>query len=275
MNKKSDFYITLISSGCMKRYPNNTKSDFVNDLENTKNLNSNYEVALVQAILPSTLNYITLKEGGFIITRNEFGLKSITSITKKVKLVELMNNDDMLDKPIDNLNKIISSTLKEEFGTIGDEFLIQYDKENKVYSITHTFPYMSISFFGNICDIFNFYSTKEIGHIGKKFTKIVSKPTKEILFSDFSKISDKKPTIMFYCDILQYQNVGGELLKLLSVQKLEEVININNPIYIPINTFSLDSIRISIKDDTDSPIHFISDENKTFITIHFRPIKYE
>ena len=103
------------------------------------------------------------------------------------------------------------------------------------------------------------------------------------LNTDYFYVSDRPADInagitslYVYCNIVLPQYIGDTRAKLLRTVEIpndskfgdQVVIKYENPHYIPIINFDFENIEIDIKDDTDTPIQFMS--GRTRIKLHFR-----
>jgi hypothetical protein len=83
-------------------------------------------------------------------------------------------------------------------------------------------------------------------------------------------------TLFIYCDIVYPQYVGNSFTKLLRAVKVPNEVHFGDQIvimydnihYLPLQYKEFQSIQISIKDDSDSPINFRSGRSR--VKLHFR-----
>ena len=86
-------------------------------------------------------------------------------------------------------------------------------------------------------------------------------------------------SLFVYSDIIKHRFVGNAMAQLLRKVEIPNTVNFGDqinitferPHYHPITSPSLDSIQITIRDDTDSPISFKF--GRCFAVLHFRRIK--
>jgi hypothetical protein len=82
-----------------------------------------------------------------------------------------------------------------------------------------------------------------------------------------------------YCDLVSNQVVGDVLVPLLRVINIEgqhdDIVakTYNNPHYVPVVKQEFNTIEISIKDDTNQSVRFMS--GKVVVKLHFRKRKYQ
>lgn len=122
---KSEFYVTLPSNACMEVFPNNTQSHFTTKLSTPIMLKGEWEVGLVEAIIPRSYFNITLLNNSYTLTQ----MKEITEYDNIVKheipLTPLSERSGSLFTDLNNNIQQITHTNGVNFVERGENVTIQ------------------------------------------------------------------------------------------------------------------------------------------------------
>ena len=239
----SHFFLTLPSNASLKCYQENTAAKYTTKIPSAIDLNGDWEVALSEIIYPTKM------------TKPAFSVDGLTCLMYVSMHGELMTTlylpSDEYDDPATLMKDFI--TMKQNY------FIVKYDEKTKEIEINCNHPYASFTFSDTLLHILGFNQNSfTLGNTyhGKLFT------------------GDDPSTMFVYCDLIEYVTVGDKrapLLRTFGMEKsLNDVVHRNfpNPVYVPVQKKSFDSIEMNIMTDTGDPMPFAS--GKSVILLHFR-----
>jgi len=269
------FYVTLPSNSSMEFYPNNTLTNFTTQLKVPLKFNCEFEVALVE---------ITFSHG-WIVELGNLHFESKNDDLPSVEIPIFHNDGERLTDFISNINDRLHDTLLKKIFWLDHNKLDMENlsKENfiKDYRNKKMLPEIIIE------------KEKLLLKEPEKTNLVFDKPFLD-LFGVQNNISENNfdaidllkfdknlfliNTLYVYSDIIKYQFVGDTLAPLLRTVHVPNNFHIVNnitfdsPHYIPLSNLNINSINISIRDDTGASIHFL--KGKTIVKLHFRPMRY-
>lgn len=288
------FYVTLPSNSSMDLYPDNTMTEFTILLKEPIKLDVQYEVALVELTYKHSWS---LEVGQLIIqpligsSYDVFKLifhdgESILSFTHRLngeiwkyfikkeydRRLELGKTSQEIPQSIKIPKNPFNTTLRED--DVVDEI-----KASSYFRSIPSFsadPYKfiiypreyRIRFDGDILTILNLEPNWYAGNVEKKYIEsgIINDPSPSIINSLF-----------IYCDIINYQYVGDAYAPLLRSVVVDNGylktawVNYDNPHYLSVNKYYINSIRVEIRDDTGKKIQF--ENGRVIVKLHFRPLR--
>jgi hypothetical protein len=266
------FYISLPSN--VTSFANNTMTDFKTRLFKTITLPTDYEIGLAEISFPGVID----NDPDFVVgimRVNRFGGKSFAvNITNKEFVIQrkhMKNTVDFLSYVNSNLKAIgkeLGITLIELnlFYELGQEAQFQFSK----FEMDDGIAFVTI--YGDLLAEAIGYSSstsqQDLNISGQTIggrVELMSAPVTSNMF--------------IYCNIINHQYVGDAYVQLLRCVPINETTHLqtiyySSPHYVPLITNVIDVIEISIKDDGNTPIRFISGTNKVILKLHFRPKQY-
>lgn len=290
-----NFYMTLPSNASMNEFPSNATSHFTTRLRDRVDLDGLWEVALVEASVPTrwtnliSENYIRIyfpfdrqgfgrpREGN----RDEFVPTPSTSTTyerRPVKTYKWMKlkipSDKLYHHPtelIDALNTTIYTLYSEAVRTTTHTLnnstkkkYFSYDEETGMITIDVNDEPIQIS--GQLAMILG------IGEGDKKWVAVPRSKTRKFAID----LKRGLHHIFLYSDIVQFVLLGDVSAPLLRVMPLSSTYNdpeqythvFTNPHYIPVSRRSIETIQIDLRNDIGDFIPFVS--GKSIVKLHFR-----
>ena len=247
------FYVTLPSNSSMNIFPDNTLTKFTTKLKSPLHLQGGYEVALTEIMF--SINWTYRKDASiFVRELVKEGTKGrIESF--EVKFYSYEN--------VGELFMTINDYMKRK----NVPLIFNFNKTTYIASYTLNTPW-AVEF----TDGFH----RELGFRVKVFQ---AQPTNTLQIATEKIYENLNPinSLYVYTDIIDYQFVGDEVAPLLRVVAVEnkpsfgEIVNKTYiaPHYLPVSRYFIETIRLDIRDDTGSRIHF--GIGKIVIKLHFRP----
>ena len=241
----SHFYVTLPSNASMDFYPNNTVAKYTTKLANRIELDGEWEVGLVELMYPC--NWFNLRDAWFKLCFDE----------------KLMNWTQALHVP--NGYYVSPAKLLQDDMVPLMNAVCDAKRVARFEVVPHHFEQM-IELSPNLTKIFN--TTELITSVElrimrdkKRFPRIIEDPVSNMFV---------------YCDLLEHVPVGDTLAPLLRCvstnarQKHGENVSkvFDNPLYLPVQKKSFDSVEINIMSDIGKPVPFT--DGRSSVTLHFR-----
>jgi len=295
MADESSFYITLPSN--TNQYDTNTLNNFRVRLPQRFELSGpDWEVALVEAIYPHSWFNFTCEENNaaeMLITfavNYDMGNKKFERYSSIMAINIPSDYYHITSQLIDVINEEIKLKSKKEY-----ERLVKYAGENKLGLMLDSVPLFLRFEYDQIhnrtllhvledaivekvrlCPILAYM----LG-FGRSNITIKDKGWEILTNGQITRKADYPPdmkaglyAIYVYCNIVERQIVGDVLVPLLAKIPVsgehDSIVHqvFNPPLYVPIVRNSIDTIEISIKDDTNRGIQF--QYGKVILTLHFR-----
>jgi hypothetical protein len=242
------FYVTLPSNASPNVFPDNEAGHFFVKLPQTIDVNSHYEVGLVEIQMPNAfcmirehevwLQYHSIKEGADV-NLFLFGLRQT-----KYQNIDLLVNaiKKLLKRDVDERKvEIIISDCNKGFKKI-------------------VVKVVASGIESTVRDWLNAYMI------------VPGKVTEKHIEEDEVKI------VFVYCDLVEARPVGDVMVPLLRTvpiveKKPSSVFRIyDKPHYIPLNRFSFDTVEILLCDELGQSLSFTS--GTSVLTLHFRTRKH-
>ncbi len=248
------FYIQLPSNASMDLFPQNTLQNYKVRLHNPIQIHGAYEVAIVEALYP---NQFKTCLGAITIYKNDTNDEQEHSLN-----IFLYENQKLINQ-LDLINKQISKIfgLNKIWFEIGLKYFKIKLEANYALEISE-----------RIADFFKIDQTK----FSTSYEKIFNDPNHNY----FTKlVINNVPSISIYCSIIEFQNIGNQLVQLLrnmsintdDKNKTYSTHYFNPPHYVKVDTSLLNEINIAFFDDIGEKILF--DYGKLYVKLHFKPIQ--
>ena len=262
MHSFEQFYVTLPSNASMDIYYDNTLSNFTTKLFQPLYFNYPYEVALVEIIYPVNffLGKFTLVK---LDSKHNTQSKGQPVIEKKISFDVNLNDISY------NLLEYVNENLKKLAEKINLNVSIRIVYDNGSYNLIIPEGYFMI-IIGEVADFFGFKANVPISNVQGEYRHASAWNEK----SGWKEM--KSNTLFVYTDIITHQYVGDSYKQLLrtvpiSGKKTFDAITFSDPHYVSVSKNQIETIQISIKDDTNELVKFKSGIQKVIIKLHFRP----
>ena len=274
-----DFYLTLLSDGSLKTFPQNTQSSFTVRLDHPINIESEkWEVALVELITPSRVNNISENNNFFFLSfldqavLNAQGIDTTKDLCAsgegchEYKLFLPEGNYNSPQHLVDEMQSVIDTKHGSLMKQINASISITYVKStNRLKVVAQNPNQVRIRFpasLGQALGVNPDMSENPIGNESYAFKYGV----------DLNILHNR---LYVYSDVVDYTYLGDVTAPILRVvpfenskrsqQSHKEFVNMH---YVPVGKSYIDQVHISIKGDTGKNIQFSS--GKTLIKLHFR-----
>lgn len=271
-----NFHVTLPSNASMDVYPDNAVSHYTTRLRQPLDLEGRWEVALVEASLPTRWENVITNQ--FIRTnlrkRNDPGPFDLDNIEKHLINVEVRAEvkADFYDSP-EQLTRALNRAWVELKKKTPKDFVrmlpstntaFQYDQIDNVITRSKNMIELDVSS----------YLGELIG-IGDGRNEWLTVPREK---NKSNQVNLYMNHMYIYSDIAEYNIVGGTVAPLLRfVQVMSYMANnrmnqytytFNKPHYIPVSRTHIESIHIDIRSEQGINIPFVS--GKSIVKLHFR-----
>lgn len=269
------FYVTLPSNVNTSTHPNNTLANFTCQLYHPLKFDYPYEVALVEITFPPTVDESEKTIIGRVeITHFSSSYSNEANHLEERPSVEVTLGEFRDPKFHENLNENLAKAARRVFCVPEPKFE-KIINVNSVYRLNQFQNEYGIYIYGDLADLMGF-SKSEAGAERRIGPGAVSR-----IFSESStkQITTSLNAYFVYTDIIKHQFVGNSYTQLLRFVALEnnkanQTLTYSSPHYVPLSKNYIDSIEISIKDDSGQPVHFKSGIQKVYVKLHFRPKRY-
>ena len=273
----NDFYVTLPSNAGMDVYPDNAISHFTTRLRKSLDLSKEWEVALVEATVPTRWENVNKDEW----------IRLQTPVYK---------NTDTSDKPVEYGKRWLKAHISPDFYETTDLLVnslnkvihILFEKSQKLrYNIdTYSLPFKEYLKYDRKTNIVSYNSPSQLqttsnlalllGYGSDSQKKWVTIP--KGVNTRMADLTRGWTNIFVYTDIVEYQIVGDTLAPLLRVIPMKNYTTIgridhythvfNNPHYVPIGRHFIETIHVDLMSDTGEYVPFLI--GKSIIKLHFR-----
>ena len=251
----SRFYLTLPSNSSMQYYPDNTAARFTTKLDNTVELEGDWEVGLLEISTP--LGVVNVAEGScyYVLYHDrKYHSKILLPSAHHHRISDLINTlheEQRTQTPIHG-----SEPLMVQF---------EYMYNNRIFIKLDpgtVFGDVAIRFSPDLARILGFDA-------GKRYAtdKTAPRPTTLDVQDIFS--------VYVYCDLLEHIVVGDTKAPLLRIVDKPQMLRrsymhtIFNPIlYVPLQKKNFDTVEIDIMTDTGKPVPFV--KGKSFVVLEVR-----
>ena len=268
MSVDADFYVFAPSN---TDFEGNTTSKFTIPFQLPINLNTEYQVALTELVIPNSFNkFQSLKNRSFF-----FSVRNVTNNTYKLKTVLSIPEVfyENVTHVIQNINNIISQqmlALQNEINVTENEFLkveyIPLFKKVKINAPVSNSNYeQKIRFLPYLSQVFGLNDT-------------ISYPVGDYTYSDnIVFLKNDSPLLYVTLDIIEPEYVGNRKLRslrqVLITDTQNDVIQLtfDHPHYKRVVPASIPSVHFQILDD-DFDILKASSKGSTFAVLHFSPL---
>lgn len=286
------FYVTLPSNSSMDLYPENTMTDFTVLLKEPIRLEVQYEVALVEL----TYKHSWSLEVGQLFIQSLNGpnydvFKLVYHDGEKIKsFISRLNGEIWkyyIKKEYDRRFELGKSNqeIPQNIKIPKDPFNSNFRDEDVVDEIKSSDYFRSIPSFSSDPYRFIMYPREYRIRFDGDILRILNLEPKWYERIGLKKyvesgiINDPSPTIInslfIYCDIIDYQYVGDAYAPLLRSVVVDNSylktawVNYDNPHYLSVNKYYINSIKVEIRDDTGKRIRF--ENGRVIVKLHFRP----
>ena len=241
------FYITLPSNGSMGIFPDNTVTEYKNQLPRPLHLDGEWEVGMTECSYPYSWFQLTDENSEIWIEEHTAHPGDWQRLTlnplKKLDRTSIGNRT--------YLPRDLKDTIVFNGTSINDKLIL---KSN---------PDLRVKFKGKIAQSFGWNESRVLSSNGWET-------------ADYPWTSQNITQMFVYTDIITPHPVGDQevpLLKTFSVSDLPQFgssVDVAPPLvaYYPVNRNPLDSIQISIRDGTGKKVGFTS--GRSIVTLHFR-----
>lgn len=274
----NSFYLTLLSDSSMKLFPRNTQSSFSTKLMKPITLKKeDWEVALVEAILPTEMYNISEQESRFhVVTTDD----SVANVLKDIQTpcdpgVEggyaipvcikpgsyispkhlVSEIDAAIQKTVGESLKLAHTYLNLEYSAMAKRVKFSKFSENRA----------GIRFHPNLL-------LKLGGQVENRFGEVY--PNDEQPFRYDVDVFAGFNHLFLYSDIVDYTMLGDIEAPILRVIPYEQSTSIHvhkeflNLHYVPLAKSYFDDISINIRGDTGELVHFAG--GKSMVKLHFK-----
>ena len=227
----------------MKYYAENTAAKYTTKLPDNVELNGDWEVALAEIMYPARMT-----KPAYFVNGEECFMRVFMN---GEWMTTYYINGEEYDDPAVFMKDFISMKL--------NYFIIKHDEKTNDIEMNCNHPFSSFIFSDTLARMLGFDRTSfSLGNIyyGKLFTGV-------------------DPSSMFvYCDLIEHVTVGDVRAPLLRTFGMEKSSNdvvhrtFPNPVYVPVQKKSFDTVDINIMTDTGDPMPFAS--GKSVALLHFR-----
>lgn len=273
-----NFYVTLPSNSSMNIYPENSLSHYTTRLRKPLNLTGKWEVALVEASVPTQWKkwMVIINDKQYIRLGLGIWGKDARKPTKK-KFFRAKVKSGVYDTPKElenalntafrDLQRSIHKNKLFSKQTPREERAFEYNSEhNAIIGSIHT-PLIVSNNLGRILGLTD---------TGRPWLSI---PSSLKNAKPLNNKTIKVNHLYIYSDIIEYTIVGDTITPLLRIVPMQSYIGttsidhythiFNKPHYTPVSRQHIETIHIDIRNDLGINIPFI-DGNKCIIKLHFR-----
>lgn len=276
-----NFYVTLPSNSSMDIYPDNAISHYTTRLRQPLNLNNNWEVAIVEASVPTRWknwlvhiddrHYMRLGVGTIDKDTGKMIKRYFRANVKSGMYDSATGLENALNEAWNKIRTSVGTNKRFRHATPREEKVFVYNPVNNFLNnvITSSTEHgLSVS--------------KDLGRIlgiidtGKEWLSV---PTKLENTKQLQNKTIKVSHLYVYTDIIEYTIVGDTVTPLLRIIPMQSYIGtstidhythiFNKPHYIPVSRQHIETIHIDIRNDAGINIPFI-DDTKCIIKLHFR-----
>ena len=289
----NSFYITLLSDSSLSMYPKNTQCCFRNKLPKPIHIDKEeWEVALVEMIVPSQVNNVTEEEGKFqVVTTDQNLYGDMIEVLKRKRKCKTEDPLDVLGHElcispgvyaspeylVNEINDAIQIVMGEFLKKKNTLLQLQYSTHSKRVKMKQPggkfgilfHPRMHMKLGGNL-DLEVLYQKNHNPALDLDATKPFKDP-----FPYCVDLNVGSNHLFVYSDVAEYTLLGHMEAPILRVVPFhqrkqsnhlhEEFLNLH---YIPVSKGIFDEIHINISGDTGQPIQFV--RGKSMVKLHFR-----
>jgi len=300
MNNCDSFYVTLRSDGSRSVYPSNHAGKFKNDMCIPRNLDSGWEVALVQAHVPNTFaittpefNFVVWRglsgtdmskprPNGYVASDQELNLMSIGASQLNIRSM----GSAFVTIPsgrwfnVQHLGNFVAGKIRDSFrSSEHSRFEVYYSRrleEKSSEFVTNDRSYLGVSATDDtLFEILGIgmrdYETRLLLERNTKVYMFDSRAPRDVNFPNSS-------TIMLHSDIVEAQEHGGTLAKVIGVMPIiverskTEVLVFDNAKYLPVvSDQQLKCIEVRLTDVFNNMLQFPEDfQSHVIVQLHFR-----
>lgn len=292
---RGDFYLTLLSDGCLDLFPKNRQSSFTVKLDHPIELKKEeWEVALTEIVTPTEiLNINDTNNYFYFVTSGMTKSIEFEEVTKIPCVRECPDLDHGAKWPV-SISPGTFYSRKHLINAIGDAFQNKFEEKLSRKGIAVNFGYGSHSKRFK----FSIMSTDEydpktktiqslyfifppgMGTILGLEEKYFNKPiqSNEGTFKYAIDVKTQNNRFYVYSDLASYTflaNIMSPILRVIPFEPQDNNINFHkeflNLHYVPLGKSYIDQVYITIKGDTGEDISFVT--GKTLVKLHLRKIK--
>ena len=285
----SNFYVTLPSNASMDIYPDNAISHYTTRLRQPIDLEGDWEVALVEASIPTRWTNVTARDARMRVqlTRRqeepvmrdgvEIGIKSVP--VKRYFSASMKENH--YERP-----QQFARALNRTWSKLRTNITAPYRFDGGVFKYRLPFKTFKYDAEENVITL-NPEITQKIQVTNKLGLMLgisdgtkpwVDVPKKKSEVGEALDTSVQINHIYLYTDITKYVNVGEIVAPLLRIIPMQSYVGNNRmdhythifskPHYIPVSRQNIESIHIDLRNDLGENIPFIA--GRSIVKLHFR-----
>lgn len=258
-----DFYLFMASNANPDLYPDNTPADFHVKLPKTLNLNSNYEVGLVDILYVSSFYNVNDPDGYFMVEFKD---------STKSLIVKLRGGDYTIKRLTETMNKLILENFPNTPSDAGDvvnkkdrEYILKFGYDTSQNRIHFTYSGIkSVKFSTPFSNILGFQSKR-----------INCKSNTGIHYAKYTTDQELGQYYFYlYSDLVDFSvtsNTESQILRVFEKQgSFGEIINksFKNIVYAKIRKQEVDELHFQLKKDDNKLVDFL--KGKTALTLHIR-----
>lgn len=287
---ENSFYVTLPSNSSMISYPENSISHFTTALQRPLELSNKWEVGLVEANVPN--HWFNVDENEKIRVRmvqypippprgNPLPKASSTCWKEtQIPAKDYLTIESLIVSINSSIYEMLMNNLGDAMGIarpadtqaiLKRRNYFEYDTINQTVTLTELYQGDQLEMTPDTARLLGYGNGDEKLWV----------PIREGLEHRQVSLSNKITSIFIYSDIIKYQVVGdtlSPLLRVIPVNKDRDIrnqgnitIQFDNPHFLPISRYLIESIHIDLRTDTGQYVPFTS--GRSWVKLHFRTIR--